>query len=237
MGDAQGILRLARDRLGFEDLRPGQREAVRAVTAGRDTLVVMTTGSGKSAIYQLAGWMIDGATLVISPLISLQRDQVENIEEEQPGEAAAIDASVSEGRREELLDRLREARPSLFVVDEAHCVSEWGHDFRPDYLRLADVRERLGSPPTMALTATATPRVASEIASARSTSARRFPRSSWWRSTSRRMFGLSNPRTISSASRMWRRSRISSRTGGEAVAVSARTVGEPRRSTSSPIRR
>ena len=187
MGDAQGILRLARDRLGFEDLRPGQREGVRAVTAGRDTLVVMTTGSGKSAIYQLAGWMIDGATLVISPLISLQRDQVENIEEEQPGEAAAIDASVSEGRREELLgrlaaeeleflllapeqlareetvERLADANVSLLVVDEAHCISEWGHDFRPDYLRIGELVDRLGSPTVLALTATASPPVRDEI--------------------------------------------------------------------------
>src|SRR5919112_234810 len=187
MGDAQGILRLARDRLGFEDLRPGQREAVRAVTAGRDTLVVMTTGSGKSAIYQLAGWMIDGATLVISPLISLQRDQVENIEEEQPGEAAAIDASVSEGRREELLDRLAaeeleflllapeqlareetvdrlaDANVSLLVVDEAHCISEWGHDFRPDYLRIGELVARRGSPRGLALAAPASPPVRDEI--------------------------------------------------------------------------
>src|SRR4051794_30503311 len=96
MGEMDEIAQVARERLGFERLRGGQGEAVRAVLDGRDTLVVMATGAGKSAIYQIAGWLIDGATLVISPLISLQRDQIENIEEEQPGEAAAIDASVSE---------------------------------------------------------------------------------------------------------------------------------------------
>jgi len=181
------IRRLARERLGFDDLRPGQEEAVRAVTDGRDTLVVMTTGSGKSAIYQLAGWMIEGATLVISPLISLQRDQIDNIEQEQPGEAAAIDASVSERRREERLEeladeeleflflapeqlareetveRLARANVSLLVVDEAHCISEWGHDFRPDYLRIGELVDALGSPTVLALTATASPPVREEI--------------------------------------------------------------------------
>ena len=187
MGETQNLRQMAREKLGFEELRPGQEEAVRALTAGRDTLVVMTTGSGKSAIYQIAGWVIDGATLVISPLISLQRDQIENIEEEQPGEAAAIDASVSETRREERLEelpeeeleflflapeqlareetveRLAEANISLLVVDEAHCISEWGHDFRSDYLRIGDVAKRLGSPTVLALTATAAPPVRDEI--------------------------------------------------------------------------
>jgi ATP-dependent DNA helicase RecQ len=187
MGEKDEIAQVARERLGFEELRPGQAAAVRAVLAGRDTLVVMATGAGKSAIYQLAGWLIDGATLVISPLISLQRDQVENIDEEQPGEAAAIDASVSETRREERLEeladeeleflflapeqlareetveRLAAANVSLLVVDEAHCISEWGHDFRPDYMRIGPLVERLGSPTVLALTATASPPVREEI--------------------------------------------------------------------------
>ncbi|HEV7845953.1 MAG TPA: RecQ family ATP-dependent DNA helicase, partial [Thermoleophilaceae bacterium] len=181
------IRQAARERFGFDDLRPGQEDAVRAVMSGRDTLVVMTTGSGKSAIYQLAGWLIEGATLVISPLISLQRDQIENIEQEQPGEAAAIDASVAEGSRaerlealaeeqleflflapeqlarEETVERLAEANVSLLVVDEAHCISEWGHDFRPDYLRIGALVERLGNPTVLALTATASPPVREEI--------------------------------------------------------------------------
>src|SRR3954462_15109699 len=187
MGEMDEIAQAARERLGFEELRPGQAEAVRAVLAGRDTLVVMATGAGKSAIYQIAGWIIDGATLVISPLISLQRDQIENIEDEQPGEAAAIDASVSETRREERLEeladeeleflflapeqlaregtvgRLAEANVSLLVVDEAHCISEWGHDFRPAYLGIGPAAERIGSPTVLALTATASPPVREEI--------------------------------------------------------------------------
>jgi ATP-dependent DNA helicase RecQ len=181
------IEELARDTFGWKSLRPGQLEAVQSVTRGRDTLVVMTTGSGKSAIYQLAGCLIDGATLVVSPLISLQRDQIDGIDEELPGEAAALDASVSKRRRaerlaelgeqieflflapeqlarEETVERLADGGVSLLVVDEAHCISEWGHDFRPDYLRLGALVERLGHPVVLALTATASPPVRREIA-------------------------------------------------------------------------
>src|SRR3954467_4448674 len=187
MGEMQEIARVAKERLGFEKLRPGQRDAVRAVLDGRDTLVVMATGAGKSAIYEIAGWLIEGATLVISPLLSLQRDQIENLEEEQPGEAAAIDGSVSAARREERLEeladeeleflflapeqlareetieRLAEANVSLLVVDEAHCISEWGHDFRPAYLGIGPAAERIGSPTVRALPATAAPPVREEI--------------------------------------------------------------------------
>src|SRR3954463_7962752 len=139
------IDRLARRRFGFERLHPGQGEAVEAIVGGRDTLCVMSTGSGKSAIYQLAGMLIDGPTIVVSPLIALQRDQVDAV----AGEAELINSTLTEREREEafeeaedgdvefvllapeqlandeVLERLRAARPSLFVVDEAHCVSEW----------------------------------------------------------------------------------------------------------------
>ncbi|MFN8215435.1 MAG: RecQ family ATP-dependent DNA helicase [Solirubrobacterales bacterium] len=181
------IAAVARETLGFERLRPGQRQAVEAVLAGRDTLAVMATGYGKSAIYQLAGELLDGPTIVVSPLIALQRDQVEAIEETAPGEAAELNSTVSEsrrrrlvealrsGRREfvllapeqlakpEVLAELRAAKPSLLVVDEAHCISEWGHDFRPDYLQLGAFAERLGRPTLLALTATASPPVRREI--------------------------------------------------------------------------
>ena len=181
------IERAARERLGYETLRPGQEPAVQALVEGRDALVVMPTGSGKSAIYQLAGLLIPGATIVVSPLIALQRDQVEAIEERTAAGAAELNATLSAGEREETLEgaedatleylflapeqfgndetmaRLREVDVSLFVVDEAHCVSEWGHDFRPDYLRLGAVIEELGRPRVLALTATASPPVRTEI--------------------------------------------------------------------------
>jgi ATP-dependent DNA helicase RecQ len=181
------IADVAKEILGFESLRPGQHEAVRAVLDGRDTLAVLPTGSGKSAIYQLATAIGGGPTVVVSPLLALQRDQVESIEETDLGEAAALNSTLGEQAREELLEevaddeveflflapeqfaneetreRLLEAQPRLFVVDEAHCVSEWGHDFRPDYLRLGAVIEELGHPTTLALTATAAPPVRAEI--------------------------------------------------------------------------
>jgi ATP-dependent DNA helicase RecQ len=180
------IDRTARDVLGFETLRPGQREAIESVLAGRDTLAVLSTGSGKSAIYQIAGLLTEGATLVVSPLIALQRDQVDALRERALG-AAQLNSSLPEGEREEtlaelaedaleflflapeqlanteVLDELAAARPTLIVVDEAHCISEWGHDFRPDYLRLGAAIETLGHPPVLALTATAAPPVRTEI--------------------------------------------------------------------------
>ncbi|HEV2791210.1 MAG TPA: ATP-dependent DNA helicase RecQ [Solirubrobacterales bacterium] len=187
MASAREIRRLAAETLEISRLRPGQLQAIEAILEGRDTLAVMSTGYGKSAIYQLAGDLLDGPTIVVSPLIALQRDQVEAMEEAGTGEAAELNSTVSEGRRrelmeslrrgerefvllapeqlakEEVLEELRAARPSLLVVDEAHCISEWGHDFRPDYLRLGAFAERLGHPTLLALTATASPPVRREI--------------------------------------------------------------------------
>ena len=155
---------------------------------GRDVLAVLPTGGGKSAIYQIAGALLTGATVVISPLLALQRDQASKRQTARSGGAAIINSSVAEGRRREAFDKLasdevefiylapeqlhrtdvleelRAASPSLVVVDEAHCISEWGHDFRPDYLRLGTAIETLGKPRILALTATAPPAVREEIA-------------------------------------------------------------------------
>jgi ATP-dependent DNA helicase RecQ len=188
MADAARIERLAREKLGIEELHRGQLEAIEAVLGGRDTLAVMSTGYGKSAIYQLAGELLGRPTIVVSPLIALQRDQVEAIEEHiSPGEAAELNSTLSPKRRHELiaslergehefvllapeqlakpevLAELAATRPSLLVIDEAHCISEWGHDFRPDYLQLGAFAERLGRPTILALTATASPPVRREI--------------------------------------------------------------------------
>ena len=181
------IKRVARESFGWDELRPGQGEATASVVGGRDTLAVMSTGYGKSAIYQIAAVLIPGPTVVVSPLIALQREQVEELEEQGVGGAAGVNSTIAEGERretfedleedeleflfvspeqlsnEEVLDEIRAASPSLFVVDEAHCISEWGHDFRPDYLKLGAVAESLGRPPILALTATASPPVREEI--------------------------------------------------------------------------
>src|SRR5215210_1864367 len=173
--------------MGFDALRPGQREAIESVLAGRDTLAVMSTGSGKSAIYQIAGLLIPGSTVIVSPLIALQRDQVGALRERATGGAAQLNSSIGRAERERALAELAEdaleflflapeqlgnadvlaelavARPSLLVVDEAHCVSEWGHDFRPEYLRIGAAIEALGRPTVLALTATAAPPVREEI--------------------------------------------------------------------------
>jgi ATP-dependent DNA helicase RecQ len=182
------IERVAREAFGFDALRPGQREAIEAALDGRDALVVMSTGSGKSAIYQIAGLLLPGATVVVSPLIALQREQVEDLRERALGGAAQLNSTVPAADREaalaelaedalefvflapeqlandEILDELAIARPSLLVVDEAHCISEWGHDFRPEYLRLGAALQALGRPTVLALTATAAPPVREEIA-------------------------------------------------------------------------
>jgi ATP-dependent DNA helicase RecQ len=173
---------------GFAGFRPGQREACEAALADRDVMVVMPTGSGKSLCYQLPALLRDDLTVVVSPLVALMQDQVEalaarglgeqvalvNAQQDAGANAAAIERALS-GELKLLyvaperfaavgfLDRMRAADVGLFVVDEAHCVSQWGHDFRPDYFRLADAARMLGAAAIVASTATATPRVASDV--------------------------------------------------------------------------
>jgi ATP-dependent DNA helicase RecQ len=175
---------------GFEAFRPGQAEAVRALTGPsppRDVLVVMPTGAGKSLCYQLPALVRDDLTVVVSPLVSLMQDQVQALERVAPGHAALVNAQQdAEANRAAMAraaagdvrllyiaperfsspgfaEALRAAHVGLFVVDEAHCVSQWGHDFRPDYFRLADAARWLGAQALVASTATATPQVAADI--------------------------------------------------------------------------
>ena len=171
---------------GFDDFREGQREVVGSILEGKDAVVVMPTGSGKSLCYQLPAMMLDGVTLVISPLIALMKDQVDALQA-RGLPATFINSSLSDVEQRARIDSLRrrahklvyiaperfrssrftsavQSIPvSLFAVDEAHCISTWGHDFRPDYLRLKHVIRSLGQIQTIALTATATPYVRSDI--------------------------------------------------------------------------
>ena len=177
---ARRVRELALARFGFSQLRPGQLRAVAAAAEGRDVLAVLPTGGGKSAIYELAGLLCAGPTIVVSPLIALQDDQLAHLR------AAGLDAIVLNSHQSarahaasllaacgpdtfvfvspEQLANERDAampcaraRPGLFVVDEAHLISQWGHDFRPDYLRLGAQADALEAPVRLALTATAAP--------------------------------------------------------------------------------
>jgi ATP-dependent DNA helicase RecQ len=175
-----------REHFGFDSFRETQPEVITSILEGRDTIVVMPTGGGKSLCYQLPALMRDGATVVISPLIALMKDQVDALHarglpatfinssldyEEQReriagvrrGQYKLVYVAPERFRSSSFTNALRDASISFFAVDEAHCVSSWGHDFRPDYLRLKDAITALGRPQIVALTATATPYVRADI--------------------------------------------------------------------------
>ncbi len=180
-------LNVLKEIFGFDTFRPGQEGVIKAVLDGRDTLAVMPTGGGKSLCYQVPALMREGLTVIVSPLISLMKDQVDSLLQSSVTTAATLHSGLSPEERWEVEQKvrtgeirmlyvaperlrslefvlaLRRAGVSLFVVDEAHCISEWGHDFRPDYLFLPRAVRDLGSPPVLALTATATPRVRQDI--------------------------------------------------------------------------
>jgi len=175
-----------RKHFGFDNFREGQREVIESILAGKDVVVVMPTGSGKSLCYQLPAMILDGVTLVVSPLIALMKDQVDALRA-RGLPATFVNSSISDSEQRARIDSLRRREHklvyiaperfrssrfnaalqsipiSLFAVDEAHCISTWGHDFRPDYLRLRHVIRSLGNVRTLALTATATPYVRSDI--------------------------------------------------------------------------
>ena len=171
---------------GYDEFRPGQEEIIRAVLSGSDTLVVMPTGGGKSLCYQIPGLMLPGITIVVSPLIALMKDQVDALNRRGVGATtinSTIDFAEVRQRLTDLrygkykllyvaperfesirfLEMMKEIDVSLFAVDEAHCISEWGHDFRPSYLRLNEAIDGVGRPPVIALTATATPFVQEDV--------------------------------------------------------------------------
>jgi len=174
-------------RFNLSSFRPGQREVISAVIEKQDCLCIMPTGGGKSLCYQLPAVMREGLTLVVSPLIALMKDQVdalqalgiaatfinssltqaeqrERMEEMAAGRLDLVYIAPERLRHSQFLEKVRSAKVHLLAVDEAHCISEWGHDFRPDYARLGRFRERLGWPQTIALTATATPKVRDDVA-------------------------------------------------------------------------
>jgi ATP-dependent DNA helicase RecQ len=185
--ESMDLQRALAEKFGFEHFYPGQEEVVERVLQGKDTLAILATGAGKSLTYQLPALLLEGTTVVVSPLIALMKDQVDMLRQRGINDVVALNSTLSEDQElaarariasgrvrivyttpEKLEDEgfqslLRSITVPLFVVDEAHCISQWGHDFRPAYLALGHVIQRLGRPAVLALTATATPAVREDI--------------------------------------------------------------------------
>lgn len=169
----------------YTTFRPGQKEVITSILDGNHTIAMLPTGTGKSLCYQLSGYLLSGQVIIISPLISLMQDQTEQLMMNGEKRVIALNSFLTPQeknyvlsklamykfiflspemlRSDIILNRLKELQIALFVIDEAHCISQWGYDFRPDYLKLGDFREKLGNPLTLALTATATQEVKDEL--------------------------------------------------------------------------
>lgn len=170
---------------GFKTFRTGQKEVIQSIMDGRDTLAMLPTGTGKTLCFQMPGYLLDGLVIIISPLLALMQDQVEQMKAKGEKRVASLNSFLTKQERDMVirsfhllkflyispemlqskfvLDRLKRVTIALFVVDEAHCISQWGYDFRPNYLKLGTIRKELNNPLTLALTATATPEVQEDI--------------------------------------------------------------------------
>lgn len=170
---------------GFQTFRTGQKEVIESILGGRHTLAMLPTGTGKTLSFQMPGYLMNGLVIIISPLLALMQDQVEQMKAKGEKRVASLNSFLTKPERDRvlrsfpllkflyispemlqsrfILDKLKKLKIALFVVDEAHCISQWGYDFRPSYLQLGQIRRELNNPLTLALTATATPEVQEDI--------------------------------------------------------------------------
>lgn len=177
--------KILQEKFHFPSFRQGQKEIIQDLINGKNVVAMLPTGAGKSVCYQLPGYLLDGTVLIVSPLLSLMEDQVQQLKAKGEKDVVGLNSFLSFPKRKHVLNSLQQNRfiyaspeilqspevikalqsikISLFVIDEAHCISQWGHEFRTDYLRLADIKKRLGNPPCLALTATATRTVLDDI--------------------------------------------------------------------------